>query len=228
MEIQSVTETVSIQLRKEIITGKLTPGSKLNETKLSQKYGVSRPPLRESLRRLENEKLVVSVPRKGTFVASMSVQDCHQIYRARLMLEFAAIDILSEQDITQLPLVEKAHNSAKRIEPSSAVSIEEMLDKVDVMSEVHHKLVESCGNQWIIQYFNALAFSLARYQVLYINLTGSWKHSMEDHVRLIELVSDRKYEKAKELLKNHISNAHRLLIERMNDAPIKSQTVCDS
>lgn len=81
MKIYGVVETVQRRLRQAIITGKLPPDHKLNEIELAQEFEVSRPPLREAFRKLENENLIVSIPRRGSYVAGMSKEDCEQIYR---------------------------------------------------------------------------------------------------------------------------------------------------
>ncbi|MBW2123631.1 MAG: GntR family transcriptional regulator, partial [Deltaproteobacteria bacterium] len=68
MEIRGVTKSLVDYLRTQIITGNLPPGQKLNEIRLSSDLGVSRPPLREAFRILEHDRLVASIPRKGTYV----------------------------------------------------------------------------------------------------------------------------------------------------------------
>lgn len=72
MKILGVTESAARSLRQEIIMGEISPGAKLNEIKLSNRYGISPPPLREAFRKLEYENLVENVPRKGTYVTEIS------------------------------------------------------------------------------------------------------------------------------------------------------------
>ncbi len=80
-------EEVSETLRAAILEGQLPPGARLVEVDLAEELGVSRGPVRDALRRLEADRLVVSTPRKGSSVAVFSRQDVEEIYSLRAALE---------------------------------------------------------------------------------------------------------------------------------------------
>jgi DNA-binding GntR family transcriptional regulator len=113
--ITSVTETIVRHLRVHIIDQQLPPGHKLNEVELSSSLGVSRPPLREAFRILENEHLVVSFPRKGSYVTEMSINDCQEIFEAREMLECYAIELLQAKGIREIPQAAKTLALTRRL-----------------------------------------------------------------------------------------------------------------
>ena len=94
IETKGVTEGAFQYLIVHIITGHLAPGSKLSETELASQLEISRSPLREAFRRLENERLVVSIPKKGCYVAEISLENCHEICQVWEMIELFAIDLL--------------------------------------------------------------------------------------------------------------------------------------
>ena len=102
MEILGVTKSTVQYLREQIITGELAPGQKLSEMEISSNLGISRPPLREAFRILENENLVLSIPRKGCYVTQVSMEDCRHIYEAREMIECHAIELLKAQNVRDL------------------------------------------------------------------------------------------------------------------------------
>jgi len=102
MEIKSVTDSVTQYLRKQIITSELAAGQRLNETNLASHLSISRPPIREAFRILENEHLVVNIPRKATYVSDISIEDLQEVYQAREMLECYAIDLLKDKNISDL------------------------------------------------------------------------------------------------------------------------------
>src|SRR6185503_19031557 len=85
------------RLRAAILTGEIPPGAPLVETALSERFDVSRGPLREALRQLIEEGLVVTVPYTGTHVAGLSVDDVHEIYSLRTALEIFAIEQVWER-----------------------------------------------------------------------------------------------------------------------------------
>jgi DNA-binding GntR family transcriptional regulator len=83
---------VAERLRTAILAGDIPPGAPLVETALSQRFDVSRGPLREALRQLIEEGLVVTVPYTGTHVAPLSVEDVQEIYSLRTALETFAFE----------------------------------------------------------------------------------------------------------------------------------------
>ncbi|MEA3359914.1 MAG: GntR family transcriptional regulator [Thermodesulfobacteriota bacterium] len=103
MEIKTVTNIATEYLRKQIITGEMAAGQRINETDLASYLNISRPPIRETFRILENEQLVVNIPRRGTKVTNISMKDLQEVYQARKMLECYAIDILKTKNIRVLP-----------------------------------------------------------------------------------------------------------------------------
>ena len=85
---------IAEQLRAAILAGDIAPGSSLVETALSRRFEVSRGPLREALRQLIEEGLLVTVPYTGTHVALLSVEDVHEIYSLRTALETFALEVV--------------------------------------------------------------------------------------------------------------------------------------
>jgi DNA-binding GntR family transcriptional regulator len=83
---------VAERLRAAILAGDIAPGSPLTETDLSARFEISRGPLREALRQLVEEGLLVTVPYTGTHVASLSVEDVREIYSLRTALEIFAFE----------------------------------------------------------------------------------------------------------------------------------------
>ena len=100
-------EVVFNNLRDAILNGQLHPGERLLENQLAEKLGVSRTPVREALRMLEQENLVALVPRKGAQVLDLSADDIRSVLEIRQALEVVAIrhacqDGMSEEDIALL------------------------------------------------------------------------------------------------------------------------------
>lgn len=93
-------------LRRAIADGALEPGTRLTERLLCERFGVSRPLMREALRQLEAEQLVETMPNRGMFVAKPSLEDALELYQVRTELEGLAARIAaeraSEEDIRRL------------------------------------------------------------------------------------------------------------------------------
>src|SRR5258707_6668439 len=89
---QSLSEKVADQLREAILSGKITPGQHIIELDVVNATKISRGPVRDALRTLENEHLVVRYPRRGTFVTHFELRDAEEIYSLREALEMVALD----------------------------------------------------------------------------------------------------------------------------------------
>src|SRR6476660_5003919 len=92
----SATEIVQARVREDIASGKLKPGERLREEALSQRYAVSRTPVREALGRLEVEGLATRHPGKGLVVAAISADEIIELYVLREVLEGAAARLVAE------------------------------------------------------------------------------------------------------------------------------------
>jgi len=92
-----LSELVYRQIRRAIIRGELSQGADISETALATKYGVSKTPVREALRRLSQERLVVVTPHKGATVSSVTAADLWEVYVMRSRLESLAARIAAER-----------------------------------------------------------------------------------------------------------------------------------
>ena len=96
-------EEVLALLRVEILSGSLQPGQQIVQDLLAEKFGVSRVPLREALKILEGEGQVTHHRHRGYFVAELSINDLHEVYRLRAILEreavTAAVSNITDRDL---------------------------------------------------------------------------------------------------------------------------------
>ncbi len=111
-EYMPLREVVFLTLRRQILRGELKPGERLMEISLANKLGVSRTPIREAIRKLEHEGLVVMIPRRGAHVAEITRQELNDVLEIRKSLETLAItkacDYMTDRDIHELREAEEA------------------------------------------------------------------------------------------------------------------------
>jgi len=205
MEIKTVTNIATEYLRKQIITGEMAAGQRINETDLASCLNISRPPIREAFRILENEHLVVNIPRKGTKVTEISMKDLQEVYQGREMLECYAIDILKTKNIRMLPNVNASVKSALSLPIPSQDNKEEVFAHLNAFVDFHIKLIESTGNNWVIHFYNSISSHLARYQFVYLYIPESGRRSIEEHQHILSLIKGGNYDKAKKFMKEHIN-----------------------
>ena len=103
---ENLSDHVAKIIRKMILNGTLKPGEKVNQVQLAESLNISRGPIREALRMLQNEGLIVHETNKGTYVTTLSYQDAYEIYTLRALLEAKAVELavphLSERDFSRL------------------------------------------------------------------------------------------------------------------------------
>ena len=205
MEILNVTGSVLQFLRDKIITGELKSGQKLNENALSSRLGISRPPLREAFRILEKDHMVINIPRKGTYVAELSVKDFGELSQIREMMDCYAIDLLKASNIRNLPKVTLALHKALNLSmPINNGDPERLLNHIRVILDFHTSLVESAGNSRLTYNYHSIGLNLARYQFIYFDISGAAQRSLDDHTRTLELIRNGDYDQAMEELRKHI------------------------
>jgi len=222
LNITGVTENVVRYLRMNIIEGQLMPGQKLNEIELSSRLGISRPPLREGFRILENEHLIINLPRRGCYVTEVSMEDCHQIYQARELIESGAIDCFKANNIRELPEVASAFElAAQRSATFSNDSRTEVTEYHNPFPFFHINLIASTKNNWLIRFYNKITPTLARYQFMCYEPT-MFDKVQEEHEQILKLIKMEDYERVKDTLKLHINSFFKV-IERRIGKKIPSQ-----
>jgi DNA-binding GntR family transcriptional regulator len=206
MQIMSVTQTIVENLRSLIISAKLEPGQKLSENHLAASMEVSRPPIREAFRVLENDNLVFSIPRRGTYVSQLSIQDLHQVYQVREMIECYAVKLLKAKNVRDLPGVASALSSASTpLTPPTYSSNKKKVIYHNPFPDYHQKLVEETGNDRLVKCYNSISWQLARYQFMCFD-PGKAEKTQKEHMRIYTLIRKGNYDKAQETLSSHIVN----------------------
>jgi DNA-binding GntR family transcriptional regulator len=213
IRLEGVTEVVWKYLRDRIITGAIKPGEHLNEKVIAENLAVSTPPLREALRRLENERLVTCIPRKGCFAAELSIADLEAVCEVREMIECFTLDLLRKKDIRDLPLAREALERSTTLQvPVSSDSDADILQYLREFTGFHEKLIEAAGNPHLIDLYRVVSTNLTRYQIIYLSAPGSTQHSVHNHREILNHIKTGDYNAAKELVRRHLEFVRTLLI----------------
>jgi len=211
MEIKSVTRSIVEYLRGRIIVGEFKPGQKLNENQISAQLNISRPPIREAFRILEQEHLIFSIPRKGSYVTEVSIENYLKILQAREITECFIIDLLKARDIRDLPQVTAALIRASNLSIPSGENQEEKLNYIGVMDKYHVKLVESAGNELLNHFYGVIKSNISRYKYMFLFIPGVASRSLHEHQKILDLIKMGAYDEAKECLRTHIYSSFELI-----------------
>jgi DNA-binding GntR family transcriptional regulator len=150
---------IAERLRAAILAGDIPPGAPLVETALSERFDVSRGPLREALRQLIEEGLVVTVPYTGTHVASLSVEDVREIYSLRTALEIFAIEqVWDRRD-------DRFRSELVRRNSALIATIDAGDDRASIETELafHGLVYEACGHRLLQRTWASLRGRLQLY-----------------------------------------------------------------
>jgi len=208
-EYKPLRDVVFENLRGAIVEGKLKPGQRLMEVQLAEQLGVSRTPVREAIRKLELEGLVVMLPRKGAYVANMSLKDVIDVLEIRASLEGLAASLsaerITDEDINTLEtIVEEFENN---VDESNV----EALLKKDV--EFHECIFKSTNNEKLHQLINSLWEQVYRFRVTYVSDYDSTVNIVEEHKMILDAIKRGDSEMAKKYAMEHIQKAENFIIE---------------
>lgn len=189
-------------LRQAILRGELKPGERLMEIQLANKLGVSRTPIREAIRKLELEGLVLMIPRKGAEVADISEKSLRDVLEVREALEELAVqlacDKITKEEIEDL---KKAAEDFKKILKSRDIT---EIAEADV--RFHDIIFMATDNQKLVQLLNNLREQMYRFRVEYLKNEEVHPQLIAEHEKIIEHIMERDKAKASAIVSEHINN----------------------
>jgi len=200
-------------ISEAIIAGELTPGSRLREAELAARFGVSRAPLREALRLLEERRLIERLPYSGVRVIEMSAGMIADLYELREVLEGIACRRaaarITPQEIAELEaLLAEEGQFAEAVEKGN-------VDRPAPIRDFHVRVAQISGNAELLRLLSTDLWRHARiyYRTMWKRL---WKRSRVthlEHVRILEALRERDGEMAEMLMRRHIRRSREMLEE---------------
>ncbi len=203
-------EMVFESLREAIIQGRLKPGERLMEIQLAEEMGVSRTPVREAIRKLELEGFVVMVPRKGAYVAGISLKDIVDIFEVRAALEGMAAGLAAER-ITE----EEMDELERSLLMINATGEDDLAAIVKADAAFHELIYKASRNQRLVQIITHLQEQIQRFRMTSLSQPGRTKIVLDEHKKIVEAISDRNVELAQTLAREHIENAEQILLNAL-------------
>ncbi|WP_031516451.1 GntR family transcriptional regulator [Desulfofalx alkaliphila] len=201
-------EIVFETLRDAIISGKLSPGERLMEIQLAEEMGVSRTPVREAIRKLELEGFLVMVPRKGAYVAGISMKDIVDVFEVRAALEALAAGLAAER-ITDEELDKLERSIVSISEVSDGRDLDQIVERDTGFHEIIYK---ASRNEKLVQIIINLKEQIQRFRATSLALPGRSKMAVEEHKKIVEALSARDVELASKLARKHIENAENSML----------------
>ena len=208
IERESVTEKVATLLRTQIVSGALKPGTRLIESQLAERLGVSRAPLREAFRILEPEGLVVSASGGGTYVAEIREEDLREIFMVRSVLEGLAMRLVvkrvTKEEVTELShIVERMKEAAEQGRASRVIELD---------LQFHERIWEFSRNRRLREVLSNMLGPIHMFLALNSQVYDDLVDNALEHVQVVDALSSGDACQADKIMISHIEDAGKMNI----------------
>ena len=218
-QYSTLREWAYFQLRDMIVTGILPPGADLHESQLCAQLKVSKSPLREALRQLAQEGLVVAESNRGSYVTTLTIDDFREIYSLRRHIETLearlAADRITDVEIAQL------RTNTTQLERCSLNDDTRGFAERDV--EFHLTLARASGHRRLLHIQENLQAELMRIVILRLSHSGQRPETGGEHLAIIDALEKRDPDLAEMRMRIHLERAeewrNRSLVDQLTDGP---------
>ncbi|MBU6193486.1 MAG: GntR family transcriptional regulator [Burkholderiales bacterium] len=202
----TTTQRIVDSITAAIVERRLMPGTKLAEQRLADIFAVSRTVVRQALNQLSRDRLVTLEPARGAFVATPSVEEAHQVFELRQLLEGAMMRLLVAR-ITKTQIAElRAHLKAER----EAIALNQVAERTRLLAHFHSLLARMTGNQ-VLEELQADLLSRSSLISLMYQSSQSAAESSAEHTAIVDALDKRQMEVAVQLAESHIEQVERNL-----------------
>lgn len=216
---QPLARLVQKEIERQIFAGELQAGARLNELEIARNLGISRAPVRESLRTLEQAGLVVSRKNYGVFVRVVSIEEAREIYQARSYID-AGVGQELARHINARDLA-RSQEMVERME--SAFAADDAATYHELNVAFHERMVEIAGNRKLLDIYRKLLNELALYRRHSLGQPGAMRSSVEEHRRILAAIQSGDSDAAGKAMRDHImASAERLQRAHESVAPAVS------
>ena len=205
----SLRDTVYLAIREAILNGEFPPNKRLREIPLSQKLGVSRTPVREAIKKLEEEHLVVIMPKCGAKVASFTDKDVTDALDVRLTVEDMPVRLaarnMKPDQIAELKAINREMETAIRVKDISKIS--------EADNRLHNRICIGADNRVLLKIMYMLEEQVLRYRVEYIKSVKDYKELIDEHNELIRALEAKNEDAAARIIDLHIMKQKETICE---------------
>ncbi len=215
----SLASAAQQEIERLILSGELPPGAKLTEATLSERLGVSRGPIREAFRRLEETGLVLQQKNRGVFVRDIAIDEAAEIYDLR-----AVMDELAGRRLAQSITAEQSRSLRGIVERMEQAARADDADAYHLLNlEFHDRLVEFAGNRKMAAIYRRLVNELSLARRRNLGEEQALSHSVAEHRQILKVIGSGDAEAAGRALYEHAeSSKRRMLSNEPHAAPARA------
>ena len=209
---KSMREKVYDTLKQMIIDGVIKPGERIIETEYSNKFQISRTPIREAIRMLELEGLVESQTTGGIIVKTLTREEISEIYKIRIALESLIIEEIikkiNNQDIKKL---EKVLKNTKK-----AFEVKDIEKVFSLFTEFNQILYDIASLPKVTGMINNINLYLKRFRKLSIDNPSRKEEAFEDHVQILEAIKNKELSTAISINRMHLEKSMNFILSKLS------------
>ena len=209
---KSMREKVYDTLKQMIIHGVIKPGERIIETEYSNKFQISRTPIREAIRMLELEGLVESQTTGGVIVKTLTREEISEIYKIRIALESLIIEEIikkiNNQDIKKL---EKVLKNTKK-----AFEVKDIEKVFSLFTEFNQILYDIASLPKVTGMINNINLYLKRFRKLSIDNPSRKEEAFEDHVQILEAIKNKELSTAISINRMHLEKSMNFILSKLS------------
>lgn len=194
---------------EEILDGKVNSNSSIVENDICDKLGISRTPVREAFKQLESEGLIVKYTDRGVFVKDISLTDIEEICQLRKMFEVEALKY--SINIITVGEIDECRSLLYGLDDNSNSWFFFKADK-----SFHKLVMKYCPNHRLLEYYKNLEIQIERFQRLLAKEKDHYKVVQSQHLKLLDILESRNYDRAAIALSYHIDDIKQSLIDMYN------------
>jgi DNA-binding GntR family transcriptional regulator len=214
LEPRALSRRIVDQLKRVIIAGELRPGDRVLETDLAEQLGVSRGPVREAFRQLEQEGLLVSYPHRGTFVATVPEDEIEEVYALRAHLEgYAARKVVTERRDEALAVLGDLFDQML-----AAAQAKDLPGLADIDLQFHDTLLELSGFQGLHRIWRSMDGLVRARTYATLALPGRGElidYTAGSHRPIVEAISSGDPDAVEAAVKHHILEVPSLMAGKL-------------
>ena len=215
----SLQERIYRELRKALLDDALPSGERVYEADVAQRMGVSRVPVREAVRRLQQDGLLEVRARGGVYVATISPEEVDDVYRLRAAVEGVAASLAAERasdaELAQIGAVIDRLAGAKPRSKARSLSTVDPKTAVRLADEFHRAIYSASHCDRVHQLLEPLYAQLMRFRKQTLSLPHRAKEAEEGHLQIYEALKSRDSDKAERVMREHIESARLTLLNHL-------------
>lgn len=208
----TIKETIYTTLKDEICDGKYTPGSQVQEQEIAGRFGSSRSPVREALKQLVADGLLVEYPNRGVFIRKYSEKDIEDIFDLRIILEGYALK-KADENMTPGNILTLNNLLTELKEHHENGDVRQYIDRD---ANLHQKIVSMCRNDLVISTYENLSDMTRQFRIYTFKSEHRFHESYTDHEQIIGYLLEGKPLEAYKVNKEHLLKAKNVILEALN------------